>query len=581
MSHDEPTHTPLRDARAAWRKWTRSSAKPDLNIGIVSSFTADALAPYLGCALLSRGWSPLIQLAPFNQLFQTLSSPRMAFGGASPETLLLLPRLDELAADELSQYSGGDSAAWAEAQSKISELANALARLRQSWTGTTIAGTFPPPTTPEFDLLHIDRLGVLFYEKAAAFWQDMVAGVKGVHLLDVRAIAIDLGLRNTFDPRLWYLYRQPFSEEFFFELGAVAARLIDATRRSSAKCAVIDCDNTLWGGIVGEDGLDGIRLGDEFPGSAYRGFQRLLLHWRRQGVLLAVCSRNNSEDVRKVFREHRAMLLRESDISAWAVDWRPKSEQLAGIAKDLNIGTDALVFFDDNAYEIGEVLSRHPKLRCIQIPSAPESIAAIARRSMPFDRLEITAEDRSRARSYAIEAQRDELRNSLPLDDFIASLNLQVETVAAGPDNLTRIAQLINKTNQFNLTGIRLTQDEVGRMAQSGDHVVRAAVVRDRFGEYGLTCAAILERRGRDWHILIFLLSCRVLGRGVETRFLGDLAEEVFSRGGDRITAEFTRTDRNAVAADFLESHGFTKPESGLCWRSAAELAPARLAKRT
>ena len=579
MMQKLPTKSPLRDARTAWRNWIRDGAVPDLDLGIASSFTVDAMAPYLGHALLSAGWSPQIRIAPFNQVFQTLSAPQAAFGGIAPGILLVLPRLDELVAEELAGFCGGGSSAWPQARDKLLELATALAASRENWPGTLILGTFPPPATPEFDPLHLDRLGVLFFERASTFWREAIAAVDGVQLLDVCALANDFGIRHAFDLRMWYLYRQPFSEQFLFELGNYAARLISATRRASGKCAVVDCDNTIWGGIIGEDGLDGIHLGDEFPGSAYRDFQKLLLHWRQQGVFLAVCSKNNPEDVRQVFRDHRAMVLRENDISAWAVDWHPKSEQLTEIAKQLNIGTDALVFFDDSPYEIAEVSAQHPKMRCIEIPSVPELIVSVARRAMPFDKVEITNDDRSRIERYTVEIKRDELRQSLPTGEFIRTLGLQVDTVHASADNLARITQLINKTNQFRLTSVRLTQDQVHTMVQSPNHIVRAAEVRDKFGEYGLTCVGILERRGCDWHISVFLLSCRVLGRGVETSFLADLASEVSAQGGSRMTAEFNPTGRNAIAADFLERHGFTKLESRLWLHSAAQLAANRLAR--
>jgi FkbH-like protein len=549
-------------------------------LGIVSSFTVDAMVPYLGHALLSVGWSPRIRLAPFNQVFQALSAPKAAFGGSAPETLLLLPRLDELVADELARFCCGDSSAWAKAKDKLLELVKALATGRETLSGTLILGTFPPPNTPQFDLLSLDRLGVLFHEKASAFWREATAAVDGIQVLDVGALVSDFGARHAFDPRKWYLYRQPFSEQFFFELGNQAARLISATRRSLPKCAVMDCDNTLWGGIIGEDGMDGIQLGDEFPGSAYRDLQKLLLHWRRQGVFLAVCSKNNLEDVQQVFRDHRAMELRESHISAWAVDWRAKSEQISDISSRLNIDTDALVLLDDSSYELAQVLARHPKVSCIQVPAAPELIISTVRRAMPFDKLEITNDDHSRVERFAVEAKRSELRQSLPLFEFIASLDLHVDTMNASADNLARITQLINKTNQFNLTGIRLTQDQVRTMARSAAHIVRAAVVRDKFGDYGLTCVGILERRDHQWHMMAFILSCRVLGRGVETCFLADLASEVVAQGGDLVTAEFNPTPRNTVAADFLGQHGFTKLECGLWENSAAELVASRLVPR-
>ena len=579
MTQNVPTESPLREARNAWRNWVHKAEPPDLDVGIVSSFTVDGLAPYLGHALLSARWSPRIRIAPFNQIFQTLSAPQAVFGASASGVLLVLPRLEELVAEELARFCGGDASAWMEARDKLLEMATALSAARANWPGTLILGTFPPPASPEFDLLHLDRLGIVFFERASAFWQETVAGIDGLHILDVSALATHFGLRHAVDWRKWYLYRQPFSEQFLFELGNYAARLITATRRASGKCAVIDCDNTIWGGVVGEEGLDGIQLGDEFPGSAYRDFQKLLLHWRRQGIFLAVCSKNNPADVRQVFREHRAMVLRESDIAAWAVGWQPKSEQLKDIAKQLNIGIDALVFFDDSSYEITEVQSQHHQVRCVQVPATPETIVLAAKRAMAFDKLEITSDDLARVERYAVEATRRELQGALPADEFIRTLDLRVDTVQAGPDNIARITQLINKTNQFNLTTIRLTQEQVQAMVESPEFIVRAATVKDKFGEYGLTCVGILERRGSDWHLSAFLLSCRVLARGVETRFLADLSAEVLARGGDRITAEFIPTAKNAPAADFLEREGFTKSASSLWAHYATELAGSPLLK--
>lgn len=572
-----PSASPLRDARNAWRTHSRSNSPANLEITITASFTADALAPYLGSALLAAGWSPRIHIAPFNQIIQTLSTPPSRPPDAPPHILLVLPRLDELVSDELARFSAGDSSGWPSAQQKIDQLAASLQTARSHFrpTDAIIATTFPPPSTPESDLLALDRLTSTFFERASSLWRDALAlsASHGVHTLDLASLISDFGLRHAFDPRLWYLYRQPFSENFLFELGRLAARLISATRRASKKCAVIDCDNTLWGGIIGEDGLEGIKLGDEFPGSAYRDFQKLLLHWRRQGIFLAIASKNNDQDVRQVFRSHQAMLLREEDISAWSVNWEPKSQQIADIAKKLNIGIDSLVFFDDSAYEINQVLSAYPEIRCIQLPSAPEQIVSVARPAAPFDKLEITADDRSRAERYAVETQRDTLRESLSLDDFIRTLETHLDITGPTADNLTRIAQLINKTNQFNLTTLRLTKEQVEKMAASPDHIIRAATVRDKFGEYGLTCVAIAERRGADWHLIEFLLSCRVLGRGVESTFLRDLASQIVSRGGDRLIAQFIPTPKNSVASQFLPLHGFTREPSGSFLSSATQIS--------
>src|SRR5579862_8002059 len=191
--------SPLRRAHTEWRRWIRSGKAVDLDLGIVSSFTADGLGPYLGYALLSSGWSPRIRIAPFNQVFQTLSAPQAAFGVPAPGILLVLARLDELVAEELSRFCTGDSSAWSSASEKLSDLAREVAAASKNWSGTLVVGTFPPPTTPEFDLLSLDRLGVVFFERASEFWRQAIAAVEGIQVLDVGALVNHFGSRHTFD----------------------------------------------------------------------------------------------------------------------------------------------------------------------------------------------------------------------------------------------------------------------------------------------------------------------------------------------------------------------------------------------
>jgi FkbH-like protein len=362
----------------------------------------------------------------------------------------------------------------------------------------------------------------------------------------------------------------------------LTARVLAATRHASRKCLVLDADNTLWGGILGEDGIDGICLGDEFPGSAYRDVQRLALHWRRQGIFLAVVSKNNTDDVIEVFRRHDGMVLREDDISVFVVNWRPKSEAIAEVARILNIGVDSLVFVDDSPYEIAEVSEKHPEVLCIQTPSAPERIVAAIRAARPFDRLEITADDRARVDRMAVEVRRESLRAELPEADFIARLGLCVDTFQVSDVSIARVTQLVNKTSQFNITTPRLTVEEVRALAASKRSILRAAKVVDRFGEYGLTCVGCATAAAGDaWSLDFFLMSCRVLGRGVESSFLADIAAEVVARGGRRLGARFVPTAKNVVCADFLPRHGFVQDVEGVWWSDTAPLAANRPAGRS
>jgi FkbH-like protein len=585
LGADRAAASPLLVARRRWAAYAKdrsgaSESATPITIGIAASFTAQALVPSLGSALLDLGFAPEIVLAPYNQILPVCADPER-ISGRPVDALVVLPRIDEMAAAPLRGFLGGAREALDQGRAAAVALGEALVDVRRRFHGTLAVGTLPWPDLPEADALDLDRQAGQFVGAVAAAFETALAAAAGIVRLDIAALQRDFGARAAFDVRTWYLFRQPYTEAFFAKIGVLGARLLAATRRANRKCLVLDADNTLWGGTLGEDGIGGIQLGDEFPGSAYRDLQRLALHWRRQGIFLAVVSKNDPEDVLEVFRRHDAMVLREDDISVFVVNWRPKSEAIGEVARLLNIGVDAIVFADDSPYEIAEVLAKHPTVRCIQIPSAPENIVAALRAARPFDRLEITDDDRARVDRMAVEVKREGLRAELPEADFIARLGLCVDTFCIEETSIARVTQLINKTNQFNITTPRLTADELRALAASGRSVLRAGKVVDRFGEYGLTCVGCASvAAGDTWFLDFFLMSCRVLGRGVETSFLADIAAEVAARGGKRLGARFVPTARNTVCADFLPRHGFARDADGTWWQDAAGLAATRPAGR-
>jgi len=327
---------------------------------------------------------------------------------------------------------------------------------------------------------------------------------------------------------------------------------------------------------VGEEGLSGIDLGDEFPGSAYRDFQKLLLYWRQQGVLLAISSKNNEADVWEVFKKHSGMVLKREDISAFQINWEPKSEKIPLIAKALNIGVDSLVFIDDNPMEIDYMRAGRPEVQSILLPEEPADIAGFLQSLHLFDRLDITQEDRQRADMIRAEQQRESLGTGLSKDEFRRSLELKLDLFLAQPVDLDRIAQLINKTNQFNLTTIRRTLDEVRALGSSPKHRIFGLSVADKFGDYGLTGVVVIEvsEDRSHWIIDSLLLSCRVLGRGVETALLAAIALEAGAEGVTEIVGSFVPTAKNKPAATFFEDHGF-RQEPDQRWRiSLGQVAP-------
>jgi FkbH-like protein len=557
-----------RTARRLWRDHEERAGAGGgdgavgLRIGIAASFTANTLVQFLGAHLLREGITPQFSVGPYNQLFQTCTDPAAAFGGPC-DVIVMLWRLEDLMPDEIDRAADGDQAANTRAVGKVAQLAAAIRHLRTTFSGTLIVGVPPLPAGVSTAALAVDNGAGLpaFHRAMASRFTDLMKTVEGVSLFELDAVLHAVGLNAAWDARQWYLYRLPFSDTFMFETGVVLGRVIVASRRAAKKCVVLDCDNTLWGGIIGEDGIDGIAIGEEFPGSAFRDFHKLLLHWRSRGVLLAVASKNNEADVFEVFDRHTGMALRREDISSWQVNWRPKSENIALIAKSLNIGTDSLVFIDDNPMEIEYMRSAHPEVTSILLPPEPADIVTTLQKLAVLDRIDISDEDRKRADMMREEQGREAFASQVSHDEFLQALALRLDLFAAQPEDLGRITQLVNKTNQFNLTTKRRTLDEMRALAHSPDHRIYGLRVSDKFGEYGLTGAVIIEiplDDRRIWDIDTLLLSCRVLGRGVETGLVAALAGDARAAGAVEFTATFLPTKKNALAATFLPDHGFT-----------------------
>ena len=567
------------EARKTWRAHTAQTVeeKPALRIGLAASFTADTLVPFVGAALLANGIVPEFAVGPYNQLFQTCLDPQASFDGPT-DIIVLLWRLEDLMLDEMTGFMGGDAAALSRARDKLAALVGAIRQLRSSFPGMIVVGAPPYPTHATADLLALDNAGGLggFHRALVGQLVDEVTRIDGVYLVDLDAVQRQVGFAAAHDPRHWYLYRQPFSDGFLHELGRQLGRMVFASRRAAKKCVVLDADNTLWGGIVGEDGIDGIQIGDEFPGSAFRDFQKLLLSWRQQGVFLAVASKNNEADIWEVFDKHSGMVLRREHLSAWQIGWLPKAESIPAIAKSLNIGTDSLVFVDDNPMEIAYMREARPEVTCIQVPEDPAEIVATMRALTLFDQLEVTDEDRKRADMMRAERDRETLGAQISHADFLHALDLKVDLFRAKPEDLGRITQLINKTNQFNLTTIRRTLDEVRALANSDGWRLYGLRVTDKFGEYGLTGVVVVRSSDdrRRWTIDSLMLSCRVLGRGVETALIGGLADDARAQGAVEFVGSYIPTAKNALCKSFLADQGFTAIGEQE-WRLALSDAPA------
>lgn len=550
-------------AKAEWRSYlanpTGVEAK-SLSIGIAASFTADTLVPMVGSALLTSGFRPDIRLGSYNQIFQTCLDYRGQFSG-TPDAIVLLWRTEDLLGPELERAIEGAQDAFDAGCTRADELVRAISNLRDSYPGMIVISLPAYPQTPSSHILGLaEAVGVgHFHRVITNHLTRRLAEVANVRLLDLDALQRDFGAQAAVDPRKWYLYKQPYTEAFLFELGALLARIVRANLVASKKCLVLDCDNTLWGGIIGEDGLGGIQIGNDFPGSAFRDLQKYVLHLRSQGVLIALASKNNEDDVWEVFNRHDGMVLKREHISAWRIGWDPKEVGLRTLARELNIGLDSLVFVDDNPFEIEQVRSLCPDVTAVLLDPEPARMLEQLKRLYLFDKLDVSQEDTRRSAMVDVERHRSEVGASLSHSEFVSGLDLTVEIGLVSDAQLGRCAQLINKTNQFNLTTIRRSLEEIHALHLAQGWRIYVMRVSDRFGEYGLVGVAIIETLNMRWRLDTFLLSCRVLGRGVETAFLATIGDDAAHFGVNVLEASFTPTAKNAPAADFLPSHGFTK----------------------
>jgi FkbH-like protein len=566
------------EAKKRWREHlANAEVKPVLRVGLAASFTTDTLVPFVGAALLYENTAAEFAVAPFNQLFQTCLDPQTSFNGIV-NVVVLLWRLEDLLLDEISGLLAGDLDALDRASAKLASFTAAIRQLRAGFKGMVIAGVPPYPTGVAGNLLSLDNAAGLgaFHRKLAAEFVDDVGRLEGVTLIDLDAIQRQIGVGSSFDARKWYLYRQPYSDAFLHTVGRQLGRIVMASRRAAKKCVILDADNTLWGGIVGEDGIDGIQIGDEFPGSAYRDFQKLLLSWRAQGLLLAVASKNNEADALEVFDKHSGMVLKREHLSAWQINWLPKAENISVIARALNIGTDSLVFIDDNPMEIAYMREARPEVTSVLAPSEPADIVATMQALTLFDQLEVTDEDRKRADMMRAERDRETVAAQISHEDFLNALDLKIDLFRAKPEDLGRVTQLINKTNQFNLTTKRRTLDEVRALANSDDWRLYGMRVTDKFGEYGLTGVVVVEISPdrRRWTIDSLMMSCRVLGRGVEPTLIGGLADDARLQGAVEFRASYIPTAKNAICASFLPDQNFTSLGDQE-WQLSLDDAPA------
>jgi FkbH-like protein len=536
-----------------------------IRLVMLSTFTTDLLSPFLKVEGARYGLAIEVYGGGFGQLEQALlGRDDWAATGDEHAALVVSIRLEDLDPDVAFRFYAGEDSFSDLAEHALERLENTVRIFRERCSGPVLVANF---ATPEYQPLSVFEAG----QRKSLAWRvndlnaallDRLASHTDVHVWDYAGLVSSSGSANWTDPRLWALARTAVSAKNQPRLAAHLMRTLRALVFPGAKCLVLDLDNTLWGGVVGDDGIDGIQLGDDFPGSAFKNFQRAVRGIRDRGILLAVCSRNDPEVVSAVFRQHPEMVLNESDFSSVRVGWGPKSDALREIAAELNIGVDSLVFFDDNPVERAEVRHNLPEVHVVDVPTDPVLYVRSLARIAAFDTPSITSEDRGRARSYESRKKRRQAHaRAGNMDDFLSSLEMQALIGPYDAIQAPRIAQLLGKTNQYNVTTHRHSRTDLETMASRDDTEIYWLRLADRYGDMGLIAVAIVQFSGNDATVESFVLSCRAANRGVEAVLIGHLAARATERGCSALIGVYVPTDRNGVVADLYSRLGFT-PDS-------------------
>ncbi|MCQ9207748.1 MAG: HAD-IIIC family phosphatase, partial [Omnitrophica bacterium] len=380
---------------------------------------------------------------------------------------------------------------------------------------------------------------------------------RAIFVFDYDSFAANIGKNNIVNDKMRYLADMKISPDIIPHLCEEYMRYIRALAGLMRKCVVLDLDNTLWGGIVGEDGFHGIKLGPTAPGNAYVEFQKHILALFRRGIILAINSSNNEADAMKVLREHPHMILREHHFASLKINWENKAKNIVDIAKDINIGLDSMVFIDDDKRNREIVKAMLPQVLCPELPEGASGHARMLREIKELDSLQITREDKKRGRLYATERKRKKSKDTFRnLSEYLKALDITVEIGRAGRFSIPRISQLTMRTNQFNFSAKRYDEKEIERITRDTRYSIYHIKVKDKYGDYGIVGALFVKKSHEEWLVDTFLLSCRVLGRNIEDAVISALIREAARKNIERLTIFYKKTEKNEPAFRFLKRYG-------------------------
>lgn len=535
-----------------------------INIAILHSYTCENIEPILTTMLLDNKFNPNITFGDFNQYYQETMDSKGFLYKTNFDVIILLIRPEDVFAKIFDDYYSFIDNIDNEKVSIINKYKNMIENIQKYSSAKAIIIT-------NMEEYEYEMEGIMDYKNKNNSYtflkqinlelMNLINQYKYVHILDINKIAYKLGIKNLYDYKMKYISKDPYKIDVYIEMSKLLNRIIGAIYYRTKKLVAVDLDNTLYGGIIGEDGINGIKLSDEYPGHCYKKFQRTLKNLKNRGILLAIVSKNNYEDVKELFNNTH-MILKEDDFVLIKANWEDKYINIRNIAKELNIGTDSIIFIDDNDYELQYVKKEMPEIEVIKVPKNSLELPKLLEEMNFFDKISITQEDKKKTELYKV-------KNSITsdndnLDKFLQDLNMNVEfkILDTADNNIERVSEMTFKTNQFNMTTRRYTIADIYKFVQSNDKIVIVMNVKDKFGEHGNVGLSIVDTNNpEEWIIDSLLLSCRVLKRNLEFCMLNFVSNIARQKDINKLIGKYIPTTKNQAFSDFYIDAGFKKKD--------------------
>jgi FkbH-like protein len=529
-------------------------------LGLLGNGTLEFIMPALVASAARHGLALECVSGGYGQVLQDALDPQSEINRFKPDAVLVSMDYRAL---PLRACPGDKDAASACVAATKQHFESIRQGIRTHTGAVTILQTLAHPPEPLFGSFDRTLVGTLrcLIDEVNGYLSSRVAETNDA-LLDVEGLAAAVGSAEWFSPAQWNMAKLPFSSSLVPLYADHVARILAAIRGKSRRCLILDLDNTLWGGVIGDDGIDGIKIAEGDPiGEAFRSLQQMVLDLRGRGVVIAVSSKNEDATARLPFQRHPEMLLREEHIAVFQANWKDKASNISAIAATLSLGLDSMVFVDDNPVERGLVRQTLPDVAVPELPEDPAYYARALSAAGYFDTIAFSLEDRGRAAFYEGNARRVALQAEVAdLDAYLRSLQMEITFQPFDEVGRARITQLINKSNQFNLTTRRYTETQVASIGQDASCFTLQVRLADTIGDNGMISVVICRATPPDaWEIDTWLMSCRVLGRRVEEMILREIGFHAQSAGIVRLIGRYLPSERNMMVRDHYEKMGFSK----------------------